>query len=121
MLRLQDGGYPNWSKRNLENTESMPSASESRISPSRCLVTLCGYSYSAEASVFVFFRIGERGRIRTCDPCLKRALLYHLSYAPTLWILSVADVSSSVRSTPFHISSRKRPCAATISFVTDRA
>jgi hypothetical protein len=26
---------------------------------------------------------GERGRIRTCDPCLKRALLYHLSYAPT--------------------------------------
>ena len=27
---------------------------------------------------------GERGRIRTCDPCLKRALLYQLSYAPTL-------------------------------------
>ncbi len=27
--------------------------------------------------------LGERGRIRTCDPCLKRALLYHLSYAPT--------------------------------------
>jgi hypothetical protein len=27
---------------------------------------------------------GERGRIRTCDPRLKRALLYHLSYAPTL-------------------------------------
>jgi hypothetical protein len=26
---------------------------------------------------------GERGRIRTCDPCLKRALLYQLSYAPT--------------------------------------
>jgi hypothetical protein len=26
--------------------------------------------------------LGERGRIRTCDPCLKRALLYHLSYAP---------------------------------------
>src|SRR6266404_3118030 len=26
--------------------------------------------------------IGERGRIRTCDPRLKRALLYHLSYAP---------------------------------------
>jgi hypothetical protein len=25
---------------------------------------------------------GERGRIRTCDPCLKRALLYQLSYAP---------------------------------------
>ena len=27
---------------------------------------------------------GERGRIRTCDPCLKRALLYQLSYAPAL-------------------------------------
>lgn len=27
---------------------------------------------------------GERGRTRTCDPCLKRALLYQLSYAPTL-------------------------------------
>src|SRR5580704_15695130 len=27
-------------------------------------------------------RSGERGRIRTCDPCLKRALLYQLSYAP---------------------------------------
>jgi hypothetical protein len=25
---------------------------------------------------------GERGRTRTCDPCLKRALLYQLSYAP---------------------------------------
>ena len=28
---------------------------------------------------------GERGRTRTCDPCLKRALLYQLSYAPA-WI-----------------------------------
>ena len=27
---------------------------------------------------------GECGRIRTYDPCLKRALLYQLSYAPTL-------------------------------------
>jgi hypothetical protein len=27
---------------------------------------------------------GERGRTRTCDPCLKRALLYQLSYAPAL-------------------------------------
>ena len=27
---------------------------------------------------------GERGRTRTCDPCLKRALLYQLSYAPTI-------------------------------------
>jgi integrase len=27
--------------------------------------------------------LGERGRIRTCDPCLKRALLYQLSYAPS--------------------------------------
>ena len=27
---------------------------------------------------------GERGRIRTCDPCLKRALLYQLSYAPII-------------------------------------
>ena len=29
-------------------------------------------------------RDGERGWIRTSDPCLKRALLYQLSYAPTL-------------------------------------
>ena len=29
-------------------------------------------------------RSGERGRIRTFDPCLKRALLYQLSYAPTM-------------------------------------
>src|SRR5438270_3683125 len=28
---------------------------------------------------------GERGRTRTCDPCLKRALLYQLSYAPTIF------------------------------------
>jgi hypothetical protein len=27
---------------------------------------------------------GERGRTRTCDPCLKRALLYQLSYAPNM-------------------------------------
>jgi hypothetical protein len=27
---------------------------------------------------------GERGRIRTFDPCLKRALLYQLSYAPAV-------------------------------------
>ena len=27
---------------------------------------------------------GERGRTRTFDPCLKRALLYQLSYAPTI-------------------------------------
>ncbi len=26
---------------------------------------------------------GERGRNRTCDPRLKRALLYQLSYAPS--------------------------------------
>ena len=30
-----------------------------------------------------FENSGERGRTRTCDPCLKRALLYQLSYAPT--------------------------------------
>jgi hypothetical protein len=27
---------------------------------------------------------GERGWTRTSDPCLKRALLYQLSYAPAL-------------------------------------
>ena len=31
----------------------------------------------------LLIRFGERGRIRTCDPRLKRALLYHLSYAPS--------------------------------------
>src|SRR4029450_4996651 len=29
---------------------------------------------------------GERGRIRTCDPRLKRALLYQLSYAPSPFV-----------------------------------
>jgi hypothetical protein len=33
---------------------------------------------------------GERGRIRTCDPCLKRALLYQLSYAPVLYNQALA-------------------------------
>ena len=37
---------------------------------------------------------GERGRIRTCDPCLKRALLYQLSYAPPGEVL-LADESDS--------------------------
>ena len=32
----------------------------------------------------LLIKLGERGRIRTCDPCLKRALLYQLSYAPSL-------------------------------------
>ena len=35
---------------------------------------------------------GERGRTRTCDPCLKRALLYQLSYAPTY--LTIPQLSS---------------------------
>ena len=35
---------------------------------------------------------GERGRIRTCDPCLKRALLYQLSYAPVLCNQALAAV-----------------------------
>ncbi len=30
-----------------------------------------------------FGMYGERGRNRTCDPRLKRALLYQLSYAPS--------------------------------------
>jgi hypothetical protein len=33
-------------------------------------------------SVQLIELLGERGRTRTCDPCLKRALLYQLSYAP---------------------------------------
>src|ERR1700746_1768787 len=53
--------------------------------------------------------LGERGRIRTCDPCLKRALLYQLSYAPSLGIhlskllcpcLSPGASSSSGRAIP---------------------
>ena len=40
---------------------------------------------------------GERGRIRTCDPCLKRALLYHLSYAPTLQSKALTAVISDAR------------------------
>ena len=35
---------------------------------------------------------GERGRIRTCDPCLKRALLYQLSYAPNFYNQALAEV-----------------------------
>ncbi len=36
------------------------------------------------SSTGFFLDYGERGRARTCDPCLKRALLYQLSYAPNL-------------------------------------
>ena len=35
---------------------------------------------------------GERGRTRTCDPCLKRALLYQLSYAPIFYNQALAEV-----------------------------
>ncbi len=38
---------------------------------------------SAQGECLLSFSLGECGRIRTCDPCLKRALLYQLSYAPT--------------------------------------
>jgi hypothetical protein len=44
-----------------------------------------GLNTDAEAIERFSFRIendGERGRTRTYDPCLKRALLYQLSYAP---------------------------------------
>ena len=37
--------------------------------------------------------LGERGRIRTCDPCLKRALLYQLSYAPHLCNQALAEIA----------------------------
>ena len=37
--------------------------------------------------------IGERGRIRTCDPCLKRALLYHLSYAPNILEFNTIEIT----------------------------
>src|SRR5215831_20846407 len=35
---------------------------------------------------------GERGRTRTCDPCLKRALLYQLSYAPSTWNATIKTI-----------------------------
>ena len=35
---------------------------------------------------------GERGWIRTSDPRLKRALLYQLSYAPTLYEFNIFEV-----------------------------
>jgi hypothetical protein len=41
-------------------------------------------TYRAEIK-YVSWSLGERGRTRTCDPCLKRALLYQLSYAPTVF------------------------------------
>src|SRR5271157_4654838 len=47
---------------------------------------------------------GERGRIRTCDPCLKRALLYQLSYAPT-----VSNLSQTERPNGRRAWARQRP------------
>jgi hypothetical protein len=32
-------------------------------------------------SLYAWAKYGERGRNRTCDPCIKSALLYRLSYA----------------------------------------
>jgi hypothetical protein len=41
-------------------------------------------------------RNGERGRNRTCDPRLKRALLYQLSYAPSP-LFTTSYITRSVR------------------------
>lgn len=43
------------------------------------------FSFAAGAAQKEF--VGERGWIRTSDPRLKRALLYQLSYAPTLLLI----------------------------------
>jgi hypothetical protein len=47
---------------------------------------------------------GERGWIRTSDPRLKRALLYQLSYAPTLLqsntLQSTTTVTAHLQKTP---------------------
>src|ERR1700674_4672841 len=44
--------------------------------------------------------LGERGRTRTCDPCLKRALLYQLSYAPTIIQSNTTITTSSEQDVP---------------------
>ena len=50
---------------------------------------------------------GERGRIRTCDPCLKRALLYQLSYAPALFfMISACDFVGARRAIISGVGSR---------------
>ncbi len=39
---------------------------------------------------------GERGWTRTIDPCLKRALLCQLSYAPTRFQFNTAESRSQI-------------------------
>ncbi len=55
---------------------------EERISDCRWLIA----SFATETELILCIRVfGERGWTRTIDPCLKRALLCQLSYAPTLF------------------------------------
>ena len=57
-------------------------------------------------------KYGERGRIRTCDPCLKRALLYQLSYAPILYHQALAADMSTTWVPKGPIASMTLLCAA---------
>ena len=55
--------------------------------------------------------LGERGRIRTCDPCLKRALLYHLSYAPAFAVKHFRSSAGRLRLHTLGIDAITSQCA----------
>ena len=63
----------------------------------RCVVGRSGCPGVPETnppkSTKYFENCGERGRARTFDPCLKRALLYQLSYAPHLCNQALAEIA----------------------------
>ena len=59
-------------------------------------------------------RLGERGRDRTCDPRIKSAMLYRLSYAPTVFDSTALPAFSGIKAQVviqgFEISSLRRNC-----------
>ena len=95
-------------------------AAADRAAP-QCLspVLVCGLCDLCGKSLYGFGgefggKNGERGRTRTCDPCLKRALLYQLSYAPVIPIHinreiwpSVISLQEAVRRIPSSRSGEK--------------
>jgi hypothetical protein len=63
---------------------------------------------------------GERGRIRTCDPCLKRALLYQLSYAPAFYNQALAAAASDAWERMETIIQKTFGCAARFTDIEPR-
>ena len=76
------GQAPRQGLRAVSRSKSLREASEAGMEESSAEPVRNGTSERKSESRTL--NLGERGRIRTCDPCLKRALLYQLSYAPHL-------------------------------------